>query len=425
MVRPDRTTGFYDPRTETLPPAEREAYLAEKLRQAVRHAYEHAPSVRERMDGAGVSPEAIQGLQDLERLPILRKDELLEYDRRRPQDFGGFLGVPREQVRRIYMSPGPIYEPHAYIGRNVAQGLYAGGVRPGDVAHISYAYHLVPAGFLMEEGLLELGCTIVPAGTGNTELQVQAMQATRATVYVGTPSFLATLLQRAEQMGLRPGNGLALEVGVVGAEPLPESLRNELESRYGILVRQGYGTADLGSIAYECYHKTGMHLVDDLVVEIVDPSTGKALPHGQVGEVVVTSFSPVYCLIRFGTGDAGVLTGDPCPCARTAPRLRLVGRVGDAVKVRGMFVHPRQTDEAMARFPQVARYRILVTREGVRDMMTVQVELREGISLESLQPALADALREATKLRVDRIEAVPPGTIQEGERKVQDLRKWD
>jgi phenylacetate-CoA ligase len=254
------------------------------------------------------------------------------------------------------------------------------------------------------------------------EVQVRTILDLGVTGYVGTPSFLMTILKHAEEKGL---GRLPLEVAQVGAEALPPSLRRAIEADHGILTRQGFGTADLGIIAYECREADGMHVMEDVVLEICDPETGAALPAGETGEIVCTVNHRAYPMIRFGTGDLSVVTESRCPCGRTSPRmLGWRGRTDEMTKVRGMFVHPRQADEVAARFPQVARWQVVVTRAGHQDGLEFQIELSPGASAEQVSGAMVEAIRDVMKLRGE-IRVVAPGTIPPNAKKIDDRRKWD
>jgi phenylacetate-CoA ligase len=379
--------------------------------------------VRRRLEQAGLTPRDFRSLGDLARLPVIKKSAMPDLQKADPP-FGGFCTVPLARVRRIFMSPGPIFEPMGpdFGAWHLEPGLWAGGFRPGDIVLNTFSYQLVPAAHELDEGLQLLGCTVVPTGVGNTEQQVVAARALGATAYVGTPSFLMALLKKAEDMG---GGRLALQVAQVGAEPFPESLRQTFEREYGILARQGFGTADLGMIAYECPEAAGMHLVDDAIVQVCDPETGEPLASGQIGEIVATVDNPTYPMLRFGTGDLTLLDEAPCPCGRTAARmLGWRGRADEVTKVRGMFIHPRQADEVAARVPGLARWQVVVGREGHQDTLTFRVELAAGTSAEAARPALVAAIREVMKLRGD-VDVVPAGTIPEGARKITDARTWD
>lgn len=418
----DRRRGYWDRAKETMAPAARERYQAGWLARLVAHAWERAPGVRRRMEQAGLQPRDLRKPDDLVRLPVIKKSALPDLQKADPP-FGGFCTVPADRLRRIFMSPGPIFEPMGpEVGAwHLETCLWAGGFRPGDIVLNTFSYQLVPAAHELDEGLHLIGCTVVPTGVGNTEHQVVAARALGATGYVGTPSFLMTLLKKAEEMGV---GRLGVQVAQVGAEPFPESLRAVFEQEYGIMARQGFGTADLGMVAYECAEATGMHLLEDVIVQVCDPETGEPLPHGQIGELVVTVNNPTYPMIRFGTGDLTVLDDGPCPCGRTSARmLGWRGRADEVTKVRGMFIHPRQVDEVTARVAGVARAQAVVGREAHQDTLTLRVELAPGASPEVVRPALEQAIRDVMKLR-GTVEVVPTGTLQDGARRIVDERTW-
>jgi phenylacetate-CoA ligase len=428
MSQLDRTTGYFREDLETMPRAEKKAYLEGKLREIVRYAYKHARAFKEKLDSVGLKPDDIETIEDLEKIPVTKKADLVELQKR-DLPFGGFVGVPMEKLRRIYVSPGPIYEPgeRKYDEIAWAQGLYAGGFRPGDIAANTFNYHMMPFAMNMVDNSLNMvGCITVPTGVGNTELQVNILKSLKATGFCGTPSFLLTIAEKAEEMGLDLKKDLNLKVVFVAAEMLPESLRKTLEDKLGVILRQSYGTADIGSLGYECMEKKGMHIPDDKIVEIVDPRTGKQLPPGEAGEIVATNFNKTYPLIRFGTGDLSCLTEEPCPCGRTSPRLvRILGRIDQLTKVRAVFVHPGQADEVARRYPNISAHRVVVTRERDQDVMTFQVELRdENVDKEKLREAIQDTIRDVMKVRGD-VEFVPQGTIPEGAKKIEDKRTWD
>ena len=301
-------------------------------------------------------------------------------------------------------------------------GLAAAGFRRGDVAMNSSSYHLTPLGFMLDNAARSLGCVVVPAGVGQTDLQVRVAVAVRATAYLGTPSFLYTLLKRGRELG----TPLTIEVAFVTAEMLPESLRAEVENDFGVRLLQGYGTADLGLLAYECPEKGGMHLHPESIVEVLDLETGKPVAPGQPGEIVATIFDPAYPLLRFATGDIGMLAPvATCPCLRTAPKLAgLVGRVGDAVKVKGMFIRGAEIEKALKAFPTVARFQAVVTREQHQDHLAYLLELAEGASAdEALLSRIAETLREAVKVRGE-VRVAPAGTLSQGAKRIDDRRTW-
>jgi phenylacetate-CoA ligase len=427
MIGDNVCDGF---QAEGLSAAERVVYQGAWLLKLVAHAHEHAPAVRRILDGAGVAPGEITTLEALERVPITRKDELLELQRADPP-FGGFLGVPPSELRRAFMSPGPLFDPQGPEPDywRFAPALRAAGFEAGDVVLNACAYQMTPLGMMFDEAARHLGCTVLPSGVGNTELQVTMARGLGATAYCGTPSFLKIILNKAAELGLDPRQDLRIRRAFVAAEMLPESLRREIEG-LGLTVRQGYGTADLGCLGYECLGQppatapAGMHVPAEAIVEIVDPATGRNVPIGQPGEVVATVNRTTYPLLRFGTGDLSALTDAPCSCGRTSPRLvRIMGRVGDAVKVRGMFVHPRQVGEVIARFPSVVRHQTLVTRTEHRDELVVRIQTGDS-SVADLPDRLAEALREVVQLRAE-VQVVPPGTISDDAKPLVDQREWD
>jgi phenylacetate-CoA ligase len=428
MAESNRTSGYFREDLETMPFAQKNAYLEGKLREIVLYAYRHARAFREKLDSVGLKPKDIETIEDLEKIPVTKKADLVELQRR-DLPFGGFVGVPVEKLRRIYVSPGPIYEPgeREYDEIAWAQGLYAGGFRPGDVVVNTFNYHMMPFAMNMVDNSLNMvGCITVPTGIGNTELQVNILKTLKVTGFCGTPSFLLTIATKAEEMGLDVKRDFNLKVAFTAAEMLPGSLRRTLEEKLGVILRQSYGTADIGSLGYECMEKNGMHLPDDKIVEIVDPQTGRQLPLEEVGEIVATTFNTTYPLIRFGTGDLSYLTDEPCPCGRTSPRLvRILGRTDQLAKVRGVFVHPDQADEVARRYAIIAAYRVVVTRERDLDVMTFQVELKdEAIDKEKLQHDLQNTIRDIMKVRGD-VEFVVQGTLPEGGKRIEDRRTWD
>ena len=424
----DRRTGFLKKNLETLLPQKRVEYQNKKLRGIIQYAYKHSVAFKHKLDSAGLKPKDIQTIKDLEKIPITKKSDLVELQKQNPP-FGGFEGVPIQALRRIFISPGPINEPGEmeYQELGWAQGMVAGGFRPGDIVINTFSYHLVPfALHMVDNSLHRVGCITLPTGVGNTEQQVNLLKNFKATGFCGTPSFLLTIAEKAEEMGLNLRKDLNLQVGFVAAEMLPESLRSQLENKFGMTLRQTYGTADIGCLGYECIMKNGMHLPDDKMVEIVDPGTGKQLGFGKMGEIVATTFNKVYPLIRFGTGDLSMLTETPCPCGRTSPRLiKIMGRVDQATKVRGLFIHPGQVDEVVSKHPEIAKVQVVITRKDHKDEMIFRIELKEDLSKpERLIEEVEKSIREVMKLRAT-VQLVLRGTIPNGVRKIEDLRSWE
>jgi phenylacetate-CoA ligase len=423
----DRTRGFYDEAQETMPPRDREGFRLGNLRDAVRYAYEKAPAARKKMDEAGIKPADVQSVADLAKIPPTRKADLKTIQKAE-LPFGGLAAVPPRAMRRIYVSPGPTYDPEGREDTHWRweKAFVAAGFRPGDIVQNTFMYHFSPAGLMFDEALIRIGCTVIPAGVGNTEMQAMVMRDLGVTGYVGTPSFLMTVLEKAREMGIVPGNGLRLQVALVAAEMLPESLRQRFHDEFGIQVRQAYGTADAGSLGYECIEAKGMHIPDEIILELVDPGTGEAVGPGKIGEVVVTLPNATYPLIRFATGDLSIFTDDPCPCGRTSTRLlRIVGRVDQVTKVKGMFVHPEQVGQIERKTPEVEAILMVVTRVGHEDRMTIQAVLKTSTSpSDALRERIAETTREVTRLKGE-VVFVNEADLSEKEKKIVDKRKWE
>jgi phenylacetate-CoA ligase len=383
--------------------------------------------VKERFDKADVKPGGIKTADDLEKIPILRKDDLIELQKKNPP-FGGYLAVPLDELPHIYQSPGPIYDPERKRGFGTFAAGFPKDFLKGQIVMNTWSYHMVPAGLAIDNVMRSLGATVVPAGTGNTELQVQLMKDLKVNGFCGTPSFLKTVIDRAEAMGYDFKKDFNLKWAMVGGEMGGDPLRKVFQEKYGILCMGGdnYGTADLGGIATGCEKQAGMHFVTNGIVEMVDPNTGKRIGPGEVGEVVVTPFDEVYPLIRFGTGDLSSYVSEPCECGRTTYRLtKILGRSGEAVRVRGMFVHPKQSDEAVSKYPAIFNYQLVVTRPEHRDEMTFNVELADDkVDKEKLKKELDKDFRDVCKVRFDRMEFVPKGTIPADAKKIVDQRKY-
>ena len=411
----------HDSSLERLPPSERDKKMSAKLQRLVSYAYGNAPGFKQRMDGAGIKAADINRLADLQKIPVLRKDDLIRLQKEAPP-FGGYLAVPLGEIDHIYQSPGPIYDPQ----RKMKQGTLPPDMGKGRIAINTWSYHVTPAGMLIDRMLRAMGFTVFPAGTGNTDLQVQIMRELKVSYFVGTPSFLAAIIKRAEEMGYDIQRDFNLKYAQVFGEMGGDPLRKMFTEKYGITCVGGdnYLTADIGPIAGACEKNAGMHVNTDVIVEIVDPSTGQTMPAGGVGEVVVTPFDEVYPLIRFGTGDLSTLVTESCACGRTTSRLpKIMGRSGDAVRVRAMFVHPRQTDEVVSKYREVARYRIIVNRPADRDEMLLQVEFTaEPVDRAAWEEALKKDFQNACKVRFDLLEILPAGSIPPDGKRIIDKR---
>jgi len=421
MTRKDRTEGIYS-RREVLDESERRQFYLLQLKELLHYAYRYSEDVKKRFDRAQFLVDKFKILNDIKHIPILKKKELIFLQSIGPR-LGGLLTKDLGELKRIFLSPGPIFDPEDrsddYWGWTEA--FYATGFRSGDIAQITFNYHLTPAGLMFEEPLRNLNCAAVPVGPGNTSTQLEIMQKLRVTGYIGTPSYLMHLAQKAEETGLNLRRDIFLEVAFVTGEKFSEKMRGTLEKKFDLIMRQGYGTADVGCIGYECYHKNGLHIANRAFVEICHPDTGIQLKDGEVGEIVVTAFNKTYPLIRLATGDLSYIDRAPCACGRTSPRLgNIVGRVDTTARIKGMFVYPHQVEQVMARFEEVKRWQIEVTNPGGIDEMVLLVEASNF----KREDELLHMFREKIKLRpVFRL--IEPGTLPPQIRPIEDKRKWD
>ncbi len=413
---------FYD-NLETREPAAREAAHMAALPAHIAHAQQRSAAMRDALQG--VHAQSITSRAALAKLPVTRKGEL--HDRQKAgraagkDVFGGFSAVGYgAHMPRVFASPGPIYEPDGSYKDywRIARAIYAAGFRPGELIHNCFSYHFVPAGSMMETGAHAVGCTVFAGGTGQTEQQVQAISELQPAGYIGTPSFLKIIVEKAAEMGVALPT---LKKGMVGGEAFTPSLRDWFTER-GIDVYQCFATADVGSIAYETSARQGLVLDEGVIVEIVRPGTGDPVPEGEVGELVVTTLNPTYPMIRFGTGDLTAVLPGHCPTGRTNTRIKgWMGRADQTTKIRGMFVHPGQVAEIAKRFPEVAKARLVVSGEMANDAMLLKVETTAHS--EGLQAKLAEAIRDVTKLRGD-VELVGAGTLPNDGKVIEDARSY-
>ncbi len=411
-------TDHYDD-LETRTPEQREHALFAALPQQVAHAKALAPAFATLL--ADVDPADVASRAALARLPVTRKSELADLQKNAPP-FGGFAASGWGAIRRVFASPGPIYEPEGARADywRVARALFAAGFRPGDLVHNTFSYHLTPAGSMLETGAHALGCAVIPAGIGQTEQQVQAIAALRPTGYIGTPSFLKIILDKADELGVPLPS---LTKALVSGEAFSGAMRELLAAR-GIHGCQAYATADLGSIAYESPAREGLIVDEGVIVEIVRPGTGDPVADGEVGEVVVTSvFNTDYPMIRFGTGDLSAVLAGPSPCGRTNMRIKgWLGRADQTTKVKGMFVHPGQVAAIVKRHAGIARARLVVDNPQGVDRMTLHVELAPAEA--AVQAALVESIRDVTKLRGE-VAMVAAGTLPNDGKVIEDRRKYD
>ena len=411
---------FFDA-LETRKPEQREAEQLAALRAQVAHAQAHSAAFAEIL--RGVDASSVNTRAALARLPVTRKSELLERQKaqRASDPFGGFSSLVRgPQMTRVFASPGPIYEPEGATRDywRAGRALFAAGFRSGELVHNAFSYHMTPGAFILESGAHAVGCTVFPAGTGQTEQQLQAIAELLPNAYTGTPSFLRILLEKAAEAGVDVSS---IRKGSVGGEACPPSLTAWFAER-GVAVYQTYATADLGLVAYETTAREGLVVDEGVIVEIVRPGTGDPVAEGEVGELVVTALNPAYPLIRFGTGDLSAVLPGACPTGRTAPRIKgWMGRADQTTKVRGMFVHPAQVADIARRFPQVHKARLVVSGEMANDQMCLQVEASETHG--DLAERIESAVRDVTKLRAQ-VQLVQPGSLPNDGKVIEDARSY-
>jgi phenylacetate-CoA ligase len=402
---------------ETRRPEGREAALMARLPAQINHARRHCPWFAESL--AGWEAAEINSREALAHLPVVRKHQLLELQKARPP-FGGLAATPISALGRVFSSPGPIYDPEG-TGADwwrFGRSLFAAGFRAGELVYNTFSYHFTPAGFMFDGAARKLGCPVFPAGVGQTEMQVQTIADLRPVGYAGTPSFLKILLDKAAETG---ADVSSLKKAVVSGEAFFPA-QKQLCAERGIAAFQAYGTADLGLIAYETEAREGLVLDEDLILEIVRPGTGDPVADGEVGEVVITSLNPDYPMIRFGTGDLSAVLPGPSPCGRTNVRIKgWMGRADQTTKVKGMFVHPEQVAAVVKRHPEILRARLVVTNADGSDVMTLHCE---ATAADGLAQAVADSLRDVTKLRGEVAFATPWNFPNDG-KIIDDARKYD
>ena len=422
------TNGPFDAHFDTLELRERAVREHDQfasLPAAVAHAKANAPAYAKLLEG--IDPGAIDSRESLAMLPVTRKSELLELQKA-SRPFGGFSAAGwhahRRRALRVFASPGPLYEPETARSDywRLGRALIAAGFAAGDLIHNTFAYHLTPAGSMVDSAAAAIGCTVFPGGTGQTEMQVQAIAELKPDGYVGTPSFLKIILEKADESG---ADTSSLRKALVSGEAFPPSLRDALQAR-GIAGYQVYASADLGCIAYESTARSGLIIDEGVIVEIVRPGTGDVVPAGEVGEVVVTTFNPDYPLLRFGTGDLSAVIPqsllEPSPCGRTNLRLKgWLGRADQTTKVKGMFVHPSQVAEILRRHPEIVRARLVVDNPDGNDRMTLLCE--SVAELSTFADAVALSIRDVTKLRGEVAQCAPDSLANDG-KVIEDARKY-
>ncbi len=408
--------------SERVSPDEREADLFQRLPGFLSEVSKKVPGLARWLDGHDLG--AVNSREALAKLPVLRKSELMEMQRADPP-FGGFANPAALKGGRAFVSPGPIWEPQGLAADawQSARAFHAAGIRPGDIVHNAFSYHMTPGGFILDEGARALGCTVFPAGTGNTEMQVEAAETLKPQVYCGTPDFLKVMLDKAGEQGRDLSS---FRLGLVSGGALFPSLRDLYRER-GISVLQCYATAEFGVIAYEAADSEGkphpgMILNENLILEIVRPGTGDPVAEGEVGEVVVTSFNEAYPMVRLGTGDLSAILPGTSPCGRTNSRIKgWMGRADQRTKIKGMFVDPKQVAEIVGRHPGIGRARLVVSRDGERDAMALHVEPGDGPAPDTA--VIRDAMREITKLGGD-VVIVERGSLPNDGKVIADEREY-
>jgi phenylacetate-CoA ligase len=407
---------------ENMGLTKKQGYYNQSLAKMVRLGYQKSSRVKKIFDERNVKPTEIKSIKDLEKLPVISREELVKLEKEEPP-FGGFCAKDMK-TDRIFTSPGPVYEPHLTEKDPIwGRGYYAAGFRKEDVVLNAFSYHMVAAGLTFHSGLRRVGATVIPSGASSTESQVQLIRDLGATGYTGTPSFLMAVIKKAEEMGYRFKDDFKIRRASFVAEPLQPSLREKFEKEYNIDTYQMYGATEVGDIAYECNQKNGWHICEEVIAEIVDPTTGKQVGPGELGEVVVTRLNNIFFLFRFGTGDLSRYIKERCPCGRTSFRLMgISGRVGEATKVRGLFIAPSQLRLVASRFGGL-RLQAVVDRLDFKDYLTVRVEARLEDQAR-LQSEFENVFKEICTVKIDKLEFIEKGTLTEKDGLIVDRRSW-
>jgi phenylacetate-CoA ligase len=395
----------------------------ELLTQMVRLGYKKSPVLKKILDKHHIKTSCIKTREDLECLPVITREKLVEMEMKKPPYAG--LENPSVAIDRIFTSPGPVYEPHLsetdYLW---ARAFFAAGIGPKDIALNAFSYHMVAAGLTFHNGLRKVGATVIPSGTSSSQIQVQLIKDLKVTAYVGTPSFLMSIIDKSKELGFNFKKDFRVKKACFAAEPLLPALRQTFEKEYDIDTYQMYGATEVGDVAYECSRKKGWHICEETIVEIVDPATGKNVPSGELGEIVVTRLNEIFFLLRFGTGDLSRLITEKCPCGRTSYRLAgIAGRVGDAVKVRGLFLAPSQIKMVQSKYNNIPLQGI-ITRDGYHDVLKLRIEkINSEIGTEKWQAKFEKTFRDICTVKIDKFEYVEAGSINPGEKSLIDQRQ--
>jgi phenylacetate-CoA ligase len=414
---------FFD-KKESSSHKERSARQDEALVAMLKLGNKKSTALKEILDHHKINPAKTKTREKLEILPVTSREKLVEMETKNPPYAG--LENPSTPMDRIFTSPGPVYEPHLsetdYLW---ARAFFAAGIGPHDIALNAFSYHLVAAGLTFHNGLRKVGATVVPSGTSSSQVQVQLIRDLKVTAYVGTPSFLMSIINQAREMGHDFKKDFRVKKACFAAEPLLPTLRQVFEKEYGIDTYQMYGATEVGDVAYECSRKSGWHICEETIVEIVDPATGKNVEPGELGEVVVTRLNDIFFLLRFGTGDLSRLITKKCSCGRTSWRLAgIAGRVGEAVKVRGLFIAPSQLKLLSGKFENLP-LQAVVSRSGHEDVLTMRIEnVNKQVGTNTWENNFKKMFKEICTVRIDAIEYVEAGTITHDLKAIVDVRKW-
>ena len=414
---------YYD-ELETASLKKRLEYHNYRLRSIVVHAYANAPAFKKKMEEAGTLPSDIKSIDDLDKIPITSKEDLMKLQKTYPP-FGGVVTVPIHQLKAVCISPGPIYNTpgndETYF-RRVERSYFGCGLRPGDILLNTFSYHISPMGLLLDTPLKRFGATVIPMGGGNKQLQVQVIHDLKVTVFTGTASFLLDILQTAETMGYNPKKDFGLRLAIT---PLDHGLMNVIERDYGIRVTEFYGTADVGIVAYNCEERSGMHVCEDVILEIVDMNGDNRLEPGKVGKVVITTLDKTVPFIRYSPGDLSSWDDGECPCGRTSQKLNPIsGWIGEAVKVRGMFVHPSQLSSLVSKFVGIGKSQLVCGSVNNKDHLTLNYELKDSsLNREEMEESFRISFRDICRLNLDKITCVPGGTLSVDGKEIVDERE--
>ena len=416
--------GPYFDELETASCNQRLEYHNDRLRSIVVHAYANAPAFKKKMEEAGMLPSDIKSIDDLNKIPITSKEDLIKLQKAYPP-FGGVVTVPIHRLKAVCMSPGPIYNTpgndESYF-RRVERSYFGCGLRPGDILLNTFSYHISPMGLLVDTTLKRFGATVIPMGGGNKQLQVQVIHDLKVTVFTGTASFLLDILQTAETMGYNPKKDFVLRLAIT---PLDHGLMKVIERDYGISVTEFYGTADVGIVAYNCEERSGMHVCEDVILEIVDMNGDNRLEPGKIGKVVITTLDETVPFIRYSPGDLSSWGEAECLCGRTSQKLNPIsGWIGEAVKVRGMFVHPSQLSSVASKYIGIGKYQLVCGSVSNKDHLALNYELRDSsLNREEMEASFRVSFRDICRLNLDKITWVPDGTLAMDGKEIVDERK--